>query len=186
MLSTRHLLLPSSIHIPPLFIYLKGQAPGTVQKKQNKQKKCENGVQLTVSLIFTHLLTTFFRRPCCLTPWCGQSNGKMNGEFVFSHSLQPTTCLPEETKQWACFWPVTIFVILPRGSSVTKHFTYRKKWHVFLFWTVSKETQVSDWPNRRNISLQSFPSNQSELDIFKATEDKKQPTRQWKNIKSLN
>lgn len=50
---------------PPLFIYLKGQAPVIVQ---NKQKKCENGVQLTVSLIFRHLLTTFFLRPCCLTP----------------------------------------------------------------------------------------------------------------------
>lgn len=50
----------------------------------------------------------------------------MNDWTQIRHSSQPTTCLSEETKQWACIWPVTIFVILPQGSSVAKHFTFRK------------------------------------------------------------
>lgn len=76
---------------PPLFIYLKGQAPVIVQ---NKHKKCENDAQLTVSLIFTHLLTTFFLGPCCLTPRCAQRfkqwiKWMANLCSVILHNLRP-------------------------------------------------------------------------------------------------
>lgn len=109
----------------------------------------------------------------------------MNG--VFSHSSQPTTCLPEETKLWACFWPVTIFVILPQGSSVTKHFTYRKKNGMFFYSELSpRKPKFLIGQTDSTFNFSHFLQTNQSLIYLKPQRTKSSQKGSGKKIKSLN